>query len=131
MGLVRDITARRAVEEDLGYKNRQLDNILQNLPVLLARLGPDGRYREHIGQVVRRLGLAENELVGQLAVEVFPESAPHFRRLLAGERHSYVTSVVRNGQPIYLQCFGFFDDEQQEVVIFALDITEPELLKEE
>jgi PAS domain S-box-containing protein len=131
VGLVRDITARRAVEEALGYKNRLLGNILQNLPVLLTRLGPDGRYREHVGQTVNRMGLAQNELVGQLAAEVFPESAPHFARLLAGERHNYVTSVERNGQPIHLQCFGFFDEEQQEVVIFALDITESELLKEE
>ncbi|QKG58165.1 PAS domain S-box protein [Hymenobacter sp. BRD128] len=131
VGLVRDITDRRQVEEALNYKNRLLGNILQNLPVLLARLGPDGRYREHVGQTVGRLGLAQNELVGQLAAEMFPESAAHFQRLLAGERHSYVASVVRNDQPIHLQCFGFFDEEQQEVVIFALDITEPELLKEE
>jgi PAS domain S-box-containing protein len=131
VGLMRDITARRQTEEALDYKNRLLGNILQNLPVLLARLGPDGRYREHVGQVVSRLGLAENELVGQLASEVFPEEAPHFERLLAGEPDSYITSLVRNDQPIHLQCFGFFDEEQQEVVIFALDITEPELLKEE
>jgi PAS domain S-box-containing protein len=130
-GLVRDITSRREVEEALSYKNRLLGNILQHLPVLLTRLGPDGRYREHVGQAVRRLGLAENELVGQLASEVFPESAAHFARLLAGERHRYVASVERGGQPIYLQCFGFFDTDQQEVVIFAIDITESELLKEE
>ena len=131
MGLVRDVTPRRLAEEALSYKNRLLHNILQNLPVLLARLGPDGRYREHRGQTVGRLGLTQNELVGQLAAEAFPESAAHFARLLAGERHSYVASVVRNGQHIHLQCYGFFDEEQQEVVIFALDITERELLKEE
>jgi PAS domain S-box-containing protein len=130
-GLVRDITLRREVEEALSYKNRLLDNILQNLPVLLARLGPDGRYREHVGQAVTRMGLAQNELVGRLAAEVFPESARHFERLLAGERHSYVASVERNGQPIHLQGYGFFDEEQQEAVIFALDVTESELLKEE
>lgn len=130
-GLVRDISSRREVEEALNYKNRLLDNILQNLPVLLARLGPDGRYREHVGQAVTRLGLAQNELVGRLATEVFPESAVHFKRLLAGERQSYVTSVERNGQIIHLQGYGFFDEEQQEVVIFALDVTESELLKEE
>jgi PAS domain S-box-containing protein len=130
-GLVRDVTARHAVEEELSYKTRLLGNLLQNLPLLLARLGPDGRYREHIGRTVRRLGLRENELVGQLATEVWPESAEHFRRLLRGERDSYVASVERDGQLVALQCFGFFDEEQQEVVIFAIDITESERLKEE
>ncbi|MDO7884895.1 PAS domain S-box protein [Hymenobacter cheonanensis] len=130
-GLVRDVTPRRTVEEELGYKNRLLGNLLQNLPLLLARLGPDGRYREHTGRTVRRLGLRENELVGRLAAEVWPESAAHFQRLLSGERDSYVASVVRDGQTVALQCFGFFDEEQQEVVIFAIDITESERLKEE
>ena len=130
-GLVRDVTARRRVEEALGYKNRLLDNILRHLPVLLARLGPDGRYREHVGQTVGRLGLAENELVGQRAEDVFPESAAHFRYMLAGHSHTYVTQVERGGQTIYLQGYGFFDAEQQEVVIFALDITESEQLKAE
>jgi PAS domain S-box-containing protein len=130
-GLVRDVTARRRVEEALGYKNRLLGNILQHLPVLLARIGPDGRYREHTGQTIRRLGLADNELVGQLAEEVFPESAAHFRYMLAGHSHTYVTQVERGGQMTYLQGYGFFDAEQQEVVIFAIDITESEQLKEE
>jgi PAS domain S-box-containing protein len=128
----RDSTARRQTEQALGYKNRLLDTILHNLPVLLARIGPDGRCREHVGQVLGRLGLAPNELVGRQASEVFPRSAAYFDRLLAGERHSYVaTATSRGGQPIYLQCFGFYDEAQQEVVVFALDITEPEQLKEE
>ena len=130
-GLVRDVTARHHVEEALDYKNRLLGNILRHLPVVLARLGPDGRYREHAGQSLRRLGLADNELVGQRAEDVFPESAAHFRHMLAGHSHTYVAHVERAGRPIYLQCFGFFDAEQQEVVIFALDITESELIKAE
>ena len=129
-GLVRDITARRAVEEELGYKNRLLQNILQNLPVVLSRLGPDGRYREQTGRGLLRLALAPNELVGRVAAAVFPKSAAYFTKMLAGERATYQASVLVAGQPVYLQCFGFFDEEQQEVVIFALDITDSERLKE-
>lgn len=127
----RDVTARKRDEEALDYKNRLLGNILRHLPVVLGRLGPDGRYREHAGQSLRRLGLADNELVGQRAEEAFPESAAHFRHMLAGHSHTYVAHVERGGQPIYLQCFGFFDAEQQEVIILALDITESELIKAE
>jgi PAS domain S-box-containing protein len=130
-GLVRDVTDRHHVEEALDYKNRLLGNILRHLPVVLGRLGPDGRYREHAGQSLRRLGLADNELVGQRAEDAFPESAAHFRHMLAGHSHTYQTYIEREGRPIYLQCFGFFDAEQQEVVIFALDITESELIKAE
>ncbi|TDN40040.1 PAS domain S-box protein [Hymenobacter sp. UV11] len=130
-GLVRDITARCAAEEELHYKNRLLSNVLQNMPVLLARIGPDGRYREHVGQALRRLGLADNELVGQVATEVFPAVAPYLARLLAGHSENYQVSLLRKGQQVTMQCFGFYDAERQEVVVFALDITDSELFKEQ
>ena len=129
-GLVRDITSRQQAEEELDYKNRLLGNILRHMPVLLARLGPDGRYREQVGYALRRLGLADNELVGQLAAEVFPGTNPHRARLLAGQSENYQLHLAYNGHRMSLQCFGFFDTERQEVVIFALDITDSEHLKE-
>ena len=129
-GLLRDVTHRYEMEAELSYKNRLLDNILQHLPVVLSRQGPDGRYREQAGLGLRRLGIADNAHRGELAADVLPSLAPHYRRLLAGERHSYVASLEHKGQPAYYQCFGFFDSEKEEAVVFAIDITEPELLKE-
>ena len=130
-GLVRDVTAQHAVKEELAAKNRLLDNILRHLPVVLSRQGRDGRYREQVGLGLRRLGMADNCMRGQLAAEVLPSLAPHFRRLLAGERHSYVANLAHEGQPVYFQCCGFFDHEKQEAVVFAIDITDSERLKEE
>ncbi|AMR28089.1 hypothetical protein A0257_13980 [Hymenobacter psoromatis] len=128
----RDITARRVAEEELHYKNRLLRDILQNMPVLLTRIGSDGRYREHVGRALRRMGLADNELVGQLVTEVFPATTPHLERLRAGHGDNYqVSLLLRDGQQAAMQCFGFFDAERQEVVVFALDITDSERLKEE
>ncbi|WP_223652917.1 PAS domain-containing sensor histidine kinase [Hymenobacter psoromatis] len=130
-GLVRDVTTQYAVKEELGSKNRLLDNILQHLPVVLSRQGLDGRYREQIGQGLHRLGMTDNCMRGQLAAEVLPSLAPHFQRLLAGERQSYVASLEHAGRPVYFQCCGFFDHEKQEAVVFAIDITDSERLKEE
>jgi len=130
-GLVRDVSIRRQAEEELSYKNRLLDNILRHMPVLLARLDSDGRYREHVGYALRRLGLADNELVGQVAAEVFPPTAPHLVRLLAGYSENYQLHLTYQAKSMSLQCFGFHDAERQEVVVFALDITDSERFKEE
>ncbi|WP_151086696.1 sensor histidine kinase [Hymenobacter baengnokdamensis] len=130
-GLVRDVTSRRVAQEELDYKNRLLYNILSNMPVVFSRLGPDGCYREQTGHGLRRLGLADNELVGQKAADLFPATAAHFERLRTGRSDSYVLTIEHQGRPAVLQCFGFFDEEKQEIVIFALDITESERLKEE
>ncbi len=124
-----DVTARRRAQDELNAKNRLLDTIVQQMPVLLARFGPDGRCRELVGPALRRLGLADNELVGQVAGQVFPAMAPHLQRLLAGHRESYVLPLTHHERSVVLHCSGFFDTERQEVVVFALDITDSEQLK--
>jgi signal transduction histidine kinase len=125
-----DVTARRQAQDELNAKDRLLDTIVQQMPVLLARLGSDGRYRELAGPALRRLGLADNELVGQVAAQLFPNTAPYFQRLLAGHRESYVLHLTYQEQTVVLHCSGFLDAQRQEVVVFALDITDSERLKE-
>ncbi|RZK60169.1 MAG: hypothetical protein EOO59_07125 [Hymenobacter sp.] len=125
-----DVTARRLAQDELKAKNALLDTIVQQMPVALARLGPDGRYRELAGQALRRLGLADNELAGQLAAKLFPATAPHFERLLAGHREIYTLHLTYQERTVVLHCSGFFDAQRQEVVVFALDITDSEQLKE-
>ena len=130
-GLVRDVTARYLAEEQLNYKSRLLTNLLHNVPVVLARLGADGRFREYSGPPLRHLGLADNELVGRDARLEFPASAPHYEQVLAGRPVSYTASIERSGGSVQLQVFGFFDHERQEAVLFGTDISEATHLREE
>ena len=131
VGLVRDVTSRHEAQQELSYKNRLLGNILENMPVLLCRLGPGGEYRELVGSGLRRLGLTDNELLGSSAADQFPADAAHIRRLLAGKSATYTMRVEHAGRAVYFQAYGFFDPVQQEGVIFAIDITESEHLKED
>ncbi|OWP64015.1 hypothetical protein CDA63_06000 [Hymenobacter amundsenii] len=126
LGLVRDQTVRRRTELELRYKNRLLENILGHLPVLLGRLSPGGHYRELVGAGLRRLHLADNELVGASIFEVLPTLAEPTRRLLAGESVDFVGMADTADGPVYFQSYGFFDAERQEAIVFAMDITERE-----
>ncbi len=126
LGLVRDQTVRRRTELELRYKNRLLENILGHLPVVLGRLSPGGHYRELVGAGLRRLHLAENELVGASIFESFPAVAEPARRLLAGESVSFVGTAETADGPAYFQSYGFFDSERNEAIIFSVDITERE-----
>jgi len=130
-GLVRDITARRTAEEELGYKNRLLAHILHHTPVLVGQLAPNGDYLELVGAGLRRLGLADNALVGTNVFDSFPAMAAPVRRLLAGEAVSFVGTAEHNGRPVYFQNYGFFDAVRQRAVVLALDITELHELHEE
>ncbi|TPG67006.1 PAS domain S-box protein [Hymenobacter nivis] len=128
-GLVRDVTAQAQAQEALRFQYRLLGNILHNLPVILARLAPNGRYRALAGAGLRRLGLADGALVGQLAAERFPQEAAQITHLLAGQSNSYVSSFEYEGQPVHFLTYSFWDPDHQEGVVFSIDVTESEVLK--
>ena len=128
-GLVRDVTAPAQAQEALRFQNRLLGNILQNLPVILARLAPDGSFRALRGAGLRRLGLADGALVGQVAAEQFPQEAAHIARLLAGHSDSHVATFVHEGQPVHFLTYSFWDPDHKEGVTFFIDVTESEVLK--
>ena len=131
LGLVRDVTARYEAQKELDYKRRLLSSLLHSVPVVLARLGADGRFREYSGLPLRQLGLADNELVGREVRLEFPASASHYEQVLAGHPVSYTTSIERGGGSVQLQVYGFFDSERQEAVFFGTDISEATRLREE
>jgi PAS domain S-box-containing protein len=131
LGLVRDVTARYQAQEELDYKSRLLHNLLHNVPVVLAPMRADGCFREYSGPPLRRLGLADNELVGRDARQEFPASAHHYERVLAGQPVSYIARIERAGESVQLQVFGFYDGERQEAVLFGTDISEAARLREE
>ncbi|WP_303310179.1 PAS domain S-box protein [Hymenobacter sp. BT730] len=130
LGLVRDITTRKESDEELNYKNQLLEHILVNLPVLLSRLTPEGRYLEMIGAGLQRLGLQDNELVGASVFEEFPALAKPVRKLLAGQPLTFIGTAEYQGKPVFFQNYGFFEAQRQQGIMFAIDVTESELMKE-
>ncbi|GAB3290294.1 sensor histidine kinase [Hymenobacter tenuis] len=126
VGLMRDITARRKDEEELHYKNRLLEHILANLPVILSRFTTQGKYLEMAGKGLRRIGLPDNAVVGKNIFEVFPTIAEPIRHLLSGQQISFLDEQVYNGERVSFQKYGFFDTQRQQGVIFSIDVTEAE-----
>ncbi|WP_400193537.1 PAS domain S-box protein [Hymenobacter sp. B81] len=129
-GLVRDITQRRQVQDELRLKNRLLDHIMRNVPVVLTRLRPDGELLEVSGAGLRRLGVADNQLVGLNAFEAYPMLHEHLHKLLAGQEVSFLGLPPRRPGQVYFQNYGFFDHEQQVGILFAVDVTETEQAKQ-
>lgn len=129
LGLVRDITSRKEAAEELSYKNRLLEHILANLPVILGRLSPEGHYLELIGAGLHRLGLQDNELVGKSVFEEFPALTESMRKVLAGEQLIFLGSAEHQGEPVYFQNYGFFEAQRQQGIVFAIDVTDSERMK--
>ncbi|HEX8329389.1 MAG TPA: PAS domain S-box protein [Hymenobacter sp.] len=130
-GLIRDVTARYEAEAELNYQSNQFQLLLDTLPILFVRLSATGNYLEMKGAARQRLGLdATNSVVGKSIFDLYPILAEPTRRLLAGESFNFVASETVDGQRVSFHNHGFFDQQRQEGVVFAIDVTESEVMKE-
>ncbi|MBC6989536.1 PAS domain S-box protein [Hymenobacter sp. BT491] len=126
-GLMRDETSQREAEEDLRYQHRLLGRILQNLPVVLLRLSPEGEILEMSGAGLQRMGSHDNEARGANIYEAFPMLTEPIRALLGGEPVTFIGHYDLNGYNAFYQNFGFFDEQKGWGVLFSIDITDSEI----
>ncbi|AYA38509.1 PAS domain S-box protein [Hymenobacter oligotrophus] len=126
IGLLRDVTTRRETQQQLNFKNRLLEHILHNMPVVLTRITADGELLEVAGAGLRRLGVADNVLNGRNVYEAYPKLTNSVNKLLSGNEVRFLGMPPRReGQEqIYFQNYGFFDREQNAGVLFAIDVTD-------
>lgn len=129
-GLLRDVTARHQTQHELTLKNQLLERMLQNLPLILGRFDRQGHLLELTGAGLRHLHVADNEGMGQPAGYLIPDMKEHIAQVLAGHTVRFVARGQAQGEPVFLHCFGFFDESQQCGVIFSINATESELSKE-
>lgn len=94
----RDITARRNAEEALRQSQRQMELITDAIPVLVAHVDNDLRYRFVSGGYERWFGQPRSEIVGRrleevLGVEAYQAIESHVERALAGATVTYEAEV--------------------------------------
>ncbi|GAA4008567.1 hypothetical protein GCM10022408_20900 [Hymenobacter fastidiosus] len=127
----RDVTAQHEAAEELSYQNLLMQRMLETMPVVLARLEPDGRYVAAGGQGLRNLGLTNDSLIGRNVLDTFPAARTPVGRLLAGERVEFDTAVEYAGRQIYFHGYGFFDEQRRQATLLVIDVTEVEEQKQQ
>jgi len=82
--IVRDVTARRALEEELVRKERHFRALIENSSDLIATLDEDGTVTFQSPSVIRCLGYRPDEVVGQSAFDlVHPDDVADLQRVFA------------------------------------------------
>ncbi len=129
-----DITDRKQTETALLERERQMRIVTDNVPLLIARVDVEGRYRFANQAYQDKLGIPPERVVGRTMAEVLGEKAfqairPYVDRALAGEKLTYETLVdYRTIGPRYIQGsyvpeFGP-DGAIVGFVLSAIDVTE-------
>lgn len=90
LGIFRDITERRRIEEALQESAAKLELTIDEAPVCVAMVGTDKRFLRSNKAFTAFLGYSEAEMIGKTIREItYPEDAeigmPELRAILAGE----------------------------------------------
>jgi diguanylate cyclase (GGDEF)-like protein/PAS domain S-box-containing protein len=133
MTAVRDITARRAMEQDLRENAERLRRseaalrtLLESAPIILYAADADGTITLSEGTGLAALGLKPGEAVGRNLRDFqnSAESADYTRRALAGEAVSYDTQVGGIWLHVALQPVHGADGGPGGLIGVCFDVTE-------
>jgi PAS domain S-box-containing protein len=125
--VVRDISARRNVEQNLREKDELIRTALSSAPIIIYMLERDGTIRLAMGESVGEANLNAGGMIGKNIFKVYPEVPEirtHFQLALNGKRSHAVLEL--RGR-IYDARYGPLQGEHGEVlgvIGAAMDITE-------
>jgi two-component system, LuxR family, sensor kinase FixL len=102
-GLLLQRRRRRRVEQDLAFSEQRLQLIANSLPALIAHVDRDQHYNFANQAYKEWFGLEPQQLLGRTIREVVGDRLycsvrPHVERALAGERVSFTTDMIREGE---------------------------------
>ncbi len=130
IGFCLDVTEQKNAEAEARHRTFLLDQLLQNLPLVLAVIDLEGKYLEIKGKGLRSVGIQDNELVGKSMFEIFPILKNNIQDVLKGEVKSFTASFPHNGQNVHFQNFGFLDPHREIGIAFGIDITEQKVMQD-
>ncbi|MEI6885073.1 MAG: PAS domain S-box protein [Bacteroidota bacterium] len=93
IGIISDITTRKAAEEEVLSREKELKAILNSLPEAIFLMDKDGTIIVNNGELGRQLGLDPDELKGRKISEIIPAA-------LVKTRKPKIDSVFKTGEPL-------------------------------
>ncbi|GGM27378.1 ATP-binding protein [Haloarcula argentinensis] len=126
VAFIHDVTEIRRQERKHTERSKQLQTLIENLPVVVFTLNPDGVFTYSAGKGLDELGIEPGELEGASVFEVYsqyPDIITAVERALDGEEVRVTQEI--DGLVFETWYRPVFDDgELTQVVSVARDITD-------
>ncbi len=137
MGVMLDVTARKAAEEELTERDAHLRLLLEEVPAVIWSVDPELRFTSSTGGGLSALGLRPGEVVGTTLEEFFGTDDPAFpaiaahRRALAGEPVDYELVWAGRSYHSHVEPLRGADGTVRGAVGVAIDLTDRNAAEEE
>jgi PAS domain S-box-containing protein len=133
LGLVRDVTARKSMEDSLRRTEERLRTVANGAPLVLFSLDRAGVFTLSEGQALASLGLRPGEVVGRSAFDLYgryPDVAENLRLALGGEPRRFVTEIGEQVFETIVRPLRAHGGAIVGAVGVAIDVTEQTLTAE-
>ena len=124
LGTIQDISEKKEKEKELKTQNLIIRSILQNLPVIIQIIEKSGTIKNLLGETgLRRIGMKENQTVGENIFKQETETARHIPKVLNGETVNFTEEFFFNGRTLHFLSYYFYDPERELAIGFSIDIS--------
>ena len=133
LGVVQDISQIKKTREALAESEEHLRQLTNSLPVFIARLDQDRRYRYVNDEYLRWSNLSEEDILGKTVRDLFGQEVSdsilcYFNQVMGGEKVTFETEILdHEGHVNTIQVSYVPYSEGNEIVghyALATDITE-------
>lgn len=123
IGAIQDITEKKEKEKEIYTQNLIIKSILGNLPVIILIVDKYGMVKSLLGSGLDRIGMDENQTVGQSIFDQYPPIGKYIRRVLQGETVNFTEEVETANGLLHFLSYYFYDKERELAIGFSIDIT--------
>ncbi len=127
VAIVRDLTERKRAEKVLYERHQLLMLIINNAPLILFVIDPNGIFKLSIGKGLENIGLEPGQVVGLSAFELYADNAQIIKDItqsLGGESVVSYAAVAGRYYETFYSPFYDADGSFAGTVGVAVDITE-------
>jgi len=127
-----DVTELRQREAELKQRQKYIDTILNNAPLVLFAVDETGEFRHSRGRALASFGLEDDEMVGESIYEAYeslPEVIADFEQAQSGEPVEAIRTV---GDAVFQTWYRPVEvDGETHVIGISIDITEQQRQKKQ
>lgn len=124
VGTIQDISEKKEKEKEINTQNLIIKSILHNLPVIIQIIDKNGMVKKLLGEAgLRRLGMEENQTVGESVFNQSSEIRKHIKKVLKGATVNFMESLFHNGRQLTFLNYYFYDAERELAIGFSIDIS--------